>query len=461
MPLRANLLPNYIFYHLCRRSQPEARARKLLAGLGFSETMMNTETKKLSGGWRMRVSLVCALFAEPDLLLLDEPTNHLDLEAVIWLTNYLDTQFKGTLLVVSHDRAFLNRVITDVVHFYRGALTVYRGNVDSFETVQDDNIKKLKRQHEVQEKNRAHMQKYIDEHAKPHENGVKASRQRKSRMKKMERLGVLAASEGKGKVKISYGDDISEVEEYKEDAPVVISMPDPGPLDHEIVQLDRVSFSYVNKETNQRNDLFDDVDFSIDIKTKCAILGRNGCGKSTLIKLLVSKLTPEKGDVRINTRAKVEYLAQHQLEQLDPFSTPFETMLERYPGDNTIAHRQVLRNYLANFGLGGETLPNQKVHTMSGGQKCRLCLAAAMFRKPHLLILDEPTNHLDSESCDALIESLKNFKGAFLVVSHDEHLITSCCNSLFVVCDKKIENLRLAGKQGFDQYRKDIIAGRR
>ena len=286
MPLRANLLPTYIFYHLCRRSQPEARARKLLAGLGFSETMMNTETKKLSGGWRMRVSLVCALFAEPDLLLLDEPTNHLDLEAVIWLTNYLDTQFKGTLLVVSHDRAFLNRVITDVVHFYRGALTVYRGNVDSFETVQDDNIKKLKRQHEVQEKNRAHMQKYIDEHAKPHENGVKASRQRKSRMKKMERLGVLAASEGKGKVKISYGDDISEVEEYKEDAPVVISMPDPGPLDHEIVQLDRVSFSYVNKETNQRNDLFDDVDFSIDIKTKCAILGRNGCGKSTLINAL-------------------------------------------------------------------------------------------------------------------------------------------------------------------------------
>ena len=136
-------------------------------------------------------------------------------------------------------------------------------------------------------------------------------------------------------------------------------------------------------------------------------------------------------------------------------------MLELYPGDGSTAHIQTLRNYLANFGLGGETIPSQKIMTMSGGQKCRLCLAAAMYRKPHLLILDEPTNHLDSESCNALIKSLREFKGAFIVVSHDEHLIANCCNNLFVVYDKKIETLKMAGKQGLEKYREDVIKGRR
>jgi len=234
----------------------------------------------------------------------------------------LETNFKGTLLVVSHDRAFLNRVVTDVIHFYRGQLTNYRGDIDSFEQVLDDNMKKQKRQFDVQEKNKAHMQKYIDDHAKPHENGVKASKQRKSRMKKMERVGMLAASEGRGKVKLSYGDVVEDVEEFKEDAEVVINLPDPGPLDHDIVKLERASFSYVNDVTKEENHLFDDVDFSIDINSKCAILGRNGCGKSTLIKLIVNKLQTTKGEVKINSRAKIEYLAQHQLEQLDPFSTP-------------------------------------------------------------------------------------------------------------------------------------------
>jgi ATPase subunit of ABC transporter with duplicated ATPase domains len=209
--------------------------------------------------------------------------------------------------------------------------------------------------------------------------------------------------------------------------------------------------------------LFSDVDFTIDNKSRVAFLGRNGSGKSTLIKLIVGAMGPGSGKVKINGRAKIEYLAQHQLEQLDPYSTPLDTMKERYPGDGGLAHDQALRKYLAKFGLGGETLPNQKVHTMSGGQKCRLCLAGAMYREPHLLILDEPTNHLDLETTEALIDAIKFFKGGVMLVSHDQHFLTNCCKTLYVVGDGKVEMLAGGGMDGseFKQYKKDVVAGRR
>lgn len=300
----------------------------------------------------------------------------------VWLERYLTKDFKGTLVVVSHDRHFLNEVVTDVVHFHRGKLTTYRGDINNFTAVVEENRKRQIRLYEQQEAKRAHLQKYIDLHAQAGENGVKAARQRKSRMKKLDKLGVMAAGEGR-KFKASYDGEAEEVEEYEEDEEVVLNFPDPGGFDGNIVTLDRVTFGYSADRT-----LLKEVDLTIDMNSRVALLGRNGCGKSTLIKVIVGALSPNEGKVSINGRAKIEYLAQHQLEQLDPDSCPMETMLERYPGDRGNTHKGELRRYLANFGLGGDELPMQKIHTMSGGQKCRLCLAAAMYRKPHLLILD-------------------------------------------------------------------------
>jgi len=245
----------------------------------------------LSGGWRMRVSLSCALFANPALLLLDgkclhqgcnfivltfvsnissyiEPTNHLDLEAVLWLERYLTKEFKGSLVVVSHDRHFLNEVVTDVVHFHRGKLTTYRGDITNFTAVREENRKRQIRQYEQQEAKRAHLQKYIDLHAQSGENGVKASKQRKSRMKKLDKLGMMAASEGK-KFKASYDGEAEEIEEYEEDEEVVLNFPDPGSFDKNIVTLDQVSFGYTSDKM-----LLEDVDLTIDMKSRVALLGR-------------------------------------------------------------------------------------------------------------------------------------------------------------------------------------------
>ena len=289
---------------------PEPRARKVLAGLGFSTEMQNKPTSALSGGWRMRVSLSCALFANPSLLLLDEPTNHLDLEAVLWLERYLTTSFKGTLVVVSHDRHFLNEVVTDVVHFHRSTLTTYRGDITNFEAVTAEAKLRQQRLREQQEEKKAHLQKYIDLHSQAGENGPKAAKQRKSKMKKLEKIGVMA-TDGK-RYKSSYDGVAEEVEEVQEDEEVVLNFPDPGGFDGDIIKLELVKFGYDDSE----RPLLNDVDLTIGFQSRIALLGRNGCGKSTLIKLTVGALQPKGGKVTIDARAKIEYLAQHQLEQV-------------------------------------------------------------------------------------------------------------------------------------------------
>eukprot|EP00537_Pseudo-nitzschia_pungens_P019192 CAMPEP_0172411862 /NCGR_PEP_ID=MMETSP1061-20121228/77609_1 /TAXON_ID=37318 /ORGANISM="Pseudo-nitzschia pungens, Strain cf. pungens" /LENGTH=908 /DNA_ID=CAMNT_0013148077 /DNA_START=193 /DNA_END=2919 /DNA_ORIENTATION=- len=435
---------------------PEPRARKVLAGLGFTKEMQDKPTSALSGGWRMRVSLSCALFANPSLLLLDEPTNHLDLEAVLWLERYLTQSFTGTLVVVSHDRHFLNEVVTDVVHFNKNTLATYRGDITNFESVLVENKIRQQRQREQQEAKRAHLQKYIDLHAQAGENGVKASKQRKSRMKKLDKIGVMA-QDGK-RWKASYDGDAQEVEEVEEDEEVVLNFPDPGSFDKDMIKLEQVKFGY-----SESNILLEGVDLTVDLSSRIALLGRNGCGKSTLVKLCVGGLKPLSGEAKIDPRCKIEYLAQHQLEQLDPDGTPLSTMVDRYPEDRSNTHIGELRRYLANFGLGGTVLPVQKIHTMSGGQKCRLCLACAMYRKPHLLVLDEPTNHLDLETTEALIEAIRNFKGGVLLVSHDQHLLTSVCKDLLVVENRKVQVLQggRSNKDAFEDYKKQVVSGRR
>uniref|UniRef100_A0A7S4ABI0 ABC transporter domain-containing protein n=2 Tax=Pseudo-nitzschia australis TaxID=44445 RepID=A0A7S4ABI0_9STRA len=435
---------------------PEPRARKVLAGLGFTKEMQDKPTSALSGGWRMRVSLSCALFANPSLLLLDEPTNHLDLEAVLWLERYLTQSFTGTLVVVSHDRHFLNEVVTDVVHFHKSTLATYRGDITNYESVVIENKIRHQRLREQQEAKRAHLQRYIDLHAQSGENGVKASKQRKSRMKKLDKIGVMA-QDGK-RWKASYDGDAQEVEEVEEEEEVVLNFPDPGSFDKDMIKLEQVKFGY-----HESNILLEGVDMTVDLSSRIALLGRNGCGKSTLVKLCVGGLKPLSGEAKIDPRCKIEYLAQHQLEQLDPDGTPLSTMVDRYPGDRSNTHIGELRRYLANFGLGGIVLPVQKIHTMSGGQKCRLCLACAMYRKPHLLVLDEPTNHLDLETTEALIEAIRNFKGGVLLVSHDQHLLTSVCKDLLVVENRKVQVLKggRSNKDAFEDYKKQVVSGRR
>mmetsp|Transcript_44859 Transcript_44859/g.53930 ORF Transcript_44859/g.53930 Transcript_44859/m.53930 type:complete len:617 (+) Transcript_44859:425-2275(+) len=438
---------------------PEPRARKVLHGLGFSTEQQNKPTVTLSGGWRMRVSLSCALYADPDLLLLDEPTNHLDLEAVLWLERYLTTQYKGTLMVVSHDRHFLNEIVTEVVHFHRGTLVTYRGDISSFEAVREENRARQIRLRENQESKKAHLQKYIDLHSSAGNNGPSAARQRKSRMKKLEKVGVMAQSEGR-RYKASYEGKAEEVEEYVEDEDVVLTFPDPGSFDGNILQLEQVSFGYQPEKDKPL--LLQDIDMTVNVRSRIALLGRNGCGKSTLIKILMNILRPTHGKSSLDARCKIEYLAQHQLDQLDPTGTPLGTMMERFPGNGGQDHILQLRRHLAAFGLGGEVLPNQVIHTMSGGQKCRLCLAVAMHRRPHLLILDEPTNHLDLETTQALIDAIRTFKGGVVVVSHDEHLLTSVCKELYVVEKGRVEKLKgSSGGESFLAYKKAVVQGRR
>lgn len=251
---------------------PEPRARKVLAGLGFTAVMQDKPTSALSGGWRMRVSLSCALFANPSLLLLDEPTNHLDLEAVLWLERYLTQTFTGTLVVVSHDRHFLNEVITDAVHFHKNTLTTYKGDITNYESVLIENKIKQQRQRDQQEAKRAHLQRYIDLHAQSGENGVKASKQRKSRMKKLDKIGVMA-QDGK-KWKASLDGEAEEVEEVEEEEEVVLNFPDPGSFDKEMIKLEQVKFGY-----NENDILLEGVDLTIDLSSRIALLGRNGCGK--------------------------------------------------------------------------------------------------------------------------------------------------------------------------------------
>lgn len=374
----------------------------------------------------------------------------------MWLEKYLTSTFTGTLVVVSHDRHFLNEVVTDIVHFHRCTLKTYRGDVSSFEAVREDDRIRQIRLHEQQEAKRAHLQKYIDLHAQAGENGVKAARQRKSKQKKLDKLGVMA-QDGK-KWKASYDGEAEEVEEFVEDDTVELKFPDPGSFDGDVIRLEQVEFGYLPDKT-----LFKNVDLSISLRSRVALLGRNGCGKSSLIKLAVGALQPVNGKSVIDSRAKIEYLAQHQLEQLDLDGTPLQTMIDRYPGDRSNSHIGDLRRYLANFGLGGEVLPVQKIHTMSGGQKCRLCLALAMYRRPHLLILDEPTNHLDLETTQALIEAIRGFQGGVLIVSHDQHLLTSVCKHIYVVEKGSVEELRDGNgpEEAFQAYKRSILLGRR
>lgn len=379
----------------------ESRAASILAGLGFSTERQQYATKTFSGGWRMRLALARALFCEPDLLLLDEPSNMLDVPSITFLSNYLQT-YPSTVLVVSHDRAFLNEVATDIIHQHSERLDYYKGaNFDSFYATKEERRKTAKREYENQMAQRAHLQAFID---KFRYNAAKSS-EAQSRIKKLEKMPVLEAPEA----------------EYL----VHFKFPDVEKMSPPIIQMSGVSFGYSPDKILVRN-----VDLDVQLDSRIGIVGPNGAGKTTVLKLLIGQLAPTGGLISQNPRLRIGFFAQHHVDALDMNTSAVGFMQKNYPGRTDEEYRR----HLGAFGITGMT-GLQKLDLLSGGQKSRVAFACISLTNPHILVLDEPSNHLDIEAMDALSLALQNFQGGVLMVSHDVTMLQNVCTSLWV-CDK-------------------------
>ncbi len=398
----------------------ESRAASILFGLGFTKESQQRPTNSFSGGWRMRLSLARALFCKPDLLLLDEPSNMLDVPSITYLANYLQT-YESTVLVVSHDRAFLNEVATDIIHQHSERLDYYRGaDFDSFYSTREERRKNDLREYENQMAYRQHLQTFID---KFRYNAAKSS-EAQSRIKKLEKLPVLEPPE--------------------QDKAITFKFPDPEGLSPPIVQLKDVSFGYSSNDL-----LLNHVDLDIQMDSRVAIVGANGCGKTTLLKILMETLSPLDGFVSKNPRLRIGYFAQHHVDSMDLTTSAVDWMSKTYPGKTDEEYRR----HLGSFGITG-TLGLQKMQLLSGGQKSRVAFAALCLNNPHILIMDEPSNHLDTAGLDALSDALKNFKGGVLMVSHDVSVINTVCNEIWVSEDGTVKKF-----QGtIYDYKKYILA---
>ena len=380
-----------------------ARAASLLAGLGFSDEQFQQPVKAFSGGWRMRLNLAQALIARADLLLLDEPTNHLDVDAIFWLEDWLQ-RFPGTLLLISHDRDFLDAVCQQIVHIEQQTATSYNGNYSSFERQYAEQIAQQQAQFEKEQAQRKHLQIYIDRFR------YKASkaRQAQSRIKALERLTASAPLVANSQFQFNFRT--------------------PEQLPNPLLTLDNVQAGY--GETV----ILRSIKFNLVPGSRIGLLGRNGAGKSTLVKLLAGELKPQSGTLQLNSGIKLGYFAQHQLELLDSKATPLQH-IQRLDGQ---ASEQQLRDFLGSFGFSGDQA-TRLVAPMSGGEKARLVLAIIVYQKPNLLLLDEPTNHLDSVMREALVFALQDFEGAMVIVSHDRHLLRTTVDEFFLVADAQVQ----------------------
>lgn len=378
----------------------ESRAASILAGLGFSEERQHFATKTFSGGWRMRLALARALFCEPDLLLLDEPSNMLDVPSITFLSNYLQS-YPSTLLVVSHDRAFLNEVATDIIHQHSERLDYYKGaNFESFYATKEERRKTAKREYENQMVQRAHLQSFID---KFRYNAAKSS-EAQSRIKKLEKMPVLEPPEA----------------EYT----VHFKFPEVEKLSPPIIQMTDVSFGYAPDKLLLRH-----VDLDVQLDSRIGIVGPNGAGKTTVLKLLIGQLQPTSGLISQNPRLRIGFFAQHHVDALDMNASAVGFMAKNYPGKQDEEYRR----HLGAFGITGTT-GLQRMDLLSGGQKSRVAFACLSLTNPHILVLDEPSNHLDIEAMDALSQALQQFQGGVLMVSHDVTMLQTVCTSLWV-CD--------------------------
>ncbi|WP_137390607.1 ABC-F family ATP-binding cassette domain-containing protein [Rhodoligotrophos defluvii] len=378
-----------------------ARAATILAGLGFPEEDQQRPCSDFSGGWRMRVALAAVLFSRPDILLLDEPTNYLDLEGTLWLQNFLKT-YPATVVIVSHDRDLLNAIPNHILLLEGRRLTLYTGNYDRFERMrQEEQARQLKLK-KRQDEERRRIQAFVDRFR------YKASkaRQAQSRLKMLERMDPVAA--------------VIEQHVTPFHFPPIAK-----PLDPPLIRIEHGVVGYEPGKPVLRG-----LDLRIDPDDRIALLGANGNGKSTFVKLIAGKLKLDAGEMRYHNRMSVGYFAQHQVEALDLEATPYDYMLKLMP-EATVAQR---RARLGSFGFGAE-LADNRIGTLSGGEKARLTLMLATFHRPQILLLDEPTNHLDIDSRAALANALNEYEGAVILISHDRHLIEACADRLWLVAN--------------------------
>lgn len=399
-----------------------ARAAAILAGLGFSEDEQNRPCSSFSGGWRMRVALAAALFAEPDLLLLDEPTNYLDLEGTMWLESYLKT-YPYTILLVSHDRDLLNKVVSHILHLEHSQLQLYTGGYDQFEATRSARLELQMAMKKKQEAERRHIEAFVERFR------YKASKakQAQSRVKALARMKPIAA--------------------VLEQRVLPFHFPEPSRLSPPIITMENASCGY-----EPGKPILSGLDLRIDQDDVIALLGANGNGKSTFAKLLSDRLKPFAGKVRRSPTLKIGYFAQHQLDELNLKWTPYRYYEELLP-EATEAQR---RAHAGAVGFPGQKA-NTVIENLSGGEKARLLLALAVFHKPHMLILDEPTNHLDVDSREALVQAINSFEGAVILISHDRHLIETSADRLWVVEDGTVKNF----DGDMDEYRDRLLAQRR
>ncbi len=377
-----------------------ARAAQLLNGLGFANDSLERPVASFSGGWRMRLNLARALMHRADLLLLDEPTNHLDLEAILWLEQYL-ARYPGSLILVSHDREFLNACVNRIAHVHDLTIDCYSGNYDDFERARTERIAQQNQAFQTQQAKIAHLEDFV---RRFRAKATKA-KQAQSRVKALERLTRIAPAH--------VADGHFELE---------IEAPERGP--DLLLRADEMGFGYGDKI------LFRNINLVLRAGARIALLGPNGAGKSTLIKLLVGELEPTQGKLELTPDIRIGYFAQHQLENLDSAATPLQHMERLAPKETTLA----LRTFLGRFGLAGDS-EDRPVASFSGGEKSRLALALLAWQKPHLLLLDEPTNHLDLDMRDALTLALEEYTGAVVIVSHDRSLIRAVADELWLVAD--------------------------
>jgi len=381
-----------------------ARAAEILSGLGFSTADLARPMAEFSGGWRMRVALASALFAAADLMLLDEPTNYLDLEGALWLEARL-RKYPHTALIISHDRELLNKSVDFILHIREGQLDLYTGGYDDFEKRRGEMLRLQSATRAKQEAERAHLQKFVDRFR------AKASKaaQAQSRMKRLAKLEPVAA--------------------VIEERVAPFTLPSPlRPLAPPLVQLEDVSVGYDGVA------VLSGLDLRLDVDDRIGLVGVNGAGKSTFAKMLAGGLAIQSGSMNRDSRIRVGWFHQHQIEALDPADTPLDIIRRQCPDDSESARR----SRLARFGLGFDK-QETTVENLSGGERARLLLNLVAMAAPHLLILDEPTNHLDIDSRRALLDALNDYDGAVILITHDRSLMELVADRLWLAADGTVE----------------------
>ena len=399
----------------------QSRASQLLHGLGFSEAEIYQPVKTFSGGWRMRLNLAQALTCRSDLLLLDEPTNHLDLDAVLWFEQWL-RQYQGTLLLISHDRDFLDNVVDHIVHIEQQQTNLYTGNYSDFENQRAERLAQQQALHEKQQREMAHMHKFVERFR------YKASKakQAQSRLKALEKMEVIQAAHI--------------------DSPFHFDFPAPEKVPQHLVNLEKMDIGYAADKP-----LLTNINLAIRAGTRMALLGANGAGKSTLIKLLANELAPLAGEYTASEHIHIGYFAQHQLEALHEDDSAL-LHLQRLDEN---ASEQSLRNFLGGFAFFGD-MADAPIAPFSGGEKARLALALLVYQRPNILLLDEPTNHLDLEMRHALTIALQSYTGALVLVSHDRHLLKTTTDQYLLVADGDVKPF----EGDLDDYKTWLLAQR-